>query len=419
MSRFSLIVEQTSRKLYLRPYVAHYIDTLLGHLVHSLGKVFHVARIDSSHRSSRGGENIHVELGTKSVDLLGSETRVREHSALLRDVRPVASGASLLQVLHEQSTHILDALRHCGALSLPLLEQHRIVQNGGDDASAIQRRTGPQAARADLQLLDGVLALLRVGSDDRHDAGSLSIETEVLREGESESHVVAVRDELAEGVGVVGDVSGAIAKIGGIEKNDVVLLLAELAQLVPLLVRGIHSGRVMSAGVEHEAGVIGSLADVVQHALEVQDRSLAIQVGVVSGRKPGIAENGVLVRPGRIGEVHLPHNVAVLQELSQKTERTRARDGLSVRNHILLLVVDLVAPGKLAGRIVKQGNTDQRGIFVILSAAQSLLSLSHAGKNIGLGSRQQSLTNLSMLVTVRTDTKNDLSRILISIKLFL
>ena len=360
-----------------------------------------------------------MELGTKSVDLLGSETRVREHSALLRDVRPVASGASLLQVLHEQSTHILDALRHCGALSLPLLEQHRIVQNGGDDASAIQRRTGPQAARADLQLLDGVLALLRVGSDDRHDAGSLSIETEVLREGESESHVVAVRDELAEGVGVVGDVSGAIAKIGGIEKNDVVLLLAELAQLVPLLVRGIHSGRVMSAGVEHEAGVIGSLADVVQHALEVQDRSLAIQVGVVSGRKPGIAENGVLVRPGRIGEVHLPHNVAVLQELSQKTERTRARDGLSVRNHILLLVVDLVAPGKLAGRIVKQGNTDQRGIFVILSAAQSLLSLSHAGKNIGLGSRQQSLTNLSMLVTVRTDTKNDLSRILISIKLFL
>ena len=163
-----------------------------------------------------------------------------------------------------------------------------------------------------------------------------------------------------------------------------VLLLAQLRDLVPLLVRRIHSGRVMSASVEQEARVIIGLIDVIHHSLEVQNGLLAVQVRVLASGHSSIAENGMLVGPGGVREVHLSGDVAVLQELSKQTERTRSRNSLSASDHVLLLVVDLVTPSELGSSLVEGRKTNQTRILVILSAAESLLSLSHAGKDVRL-----------------------------------
>ena len=352
--------------------------------MNSLSKVLHVVGIDGSHRRSRRRQNVHMELSAQSVNLRNGQTRVREHAALLHDVRPVVLRAALLQVLNEQSTHVLDSLGHSSALALPLLEQDGVVQNGRHNTSTIDRRARPQSTSADLELLHDVLLLLGASSDDGGDSSTLSVQTKVLGEGKSEGDLVSILDELTERVSIVSNRSRAIAQVGSIEENDVVLLLAQLGDLVPLLVRRIHSGGVVSASVEQEARMIISLADVIHHSLEVQNGLLAVQVRVLASGHSSIAENGVLVRPGGVREVHLSRDVAVLQELGKKTERTRSRNSLSAGDHVLLLVVDLVTPSELGGSLIERRQTNQTGILVILSAAESLLSLSDTRKDVRL-----------------------------------
>ena len=360
-----------------------------------------------------------MELGAESIDLLGGQSGVGEHSALLGDVRPVARGARLLQVLHQQGAHVLDALRHRRALLLPLRLQRGVVQHRRHDARSVQRRTRPQRARADLQLLDHVLALLGVRRHHRHDARALAVQSEVLRERQRQRHVVPVLHELAEAVGVVRHAARAVAQVRRVEQHHVVLLLAQRAQLVPLLVRRVHAGRVVRAGVEHEAGAVRRLVHVVQHALEVQRGRLAVQVGVVPGGQSRVAENGVLVGPGGVGEQNVPHDVAVLQELREKAQRPRARNCLGVGDHVLLLVVDLVTPCELASGVVEIGNTDQGRVLVILRAAESLLGLTDARKHVGLPEQLCKNPYLSMLVAVGTHSQNNLSGVFISIELLL
>ena len=357
---------------------------LLRHLVHSLGNIFHVAGVDCGHRGARRAQNVHMELRAQTLDLLGGQSGVGEHSALLGDVRPVPLGSRLLQVLHQQGTHVLDPLRHRRALLLPLRRQSRIVQHRGDNPSSVQRRTRPQRASSDLQLLDRVLSLLRTAGHHRHDTRSLSVQAEVLRERQRQRHVVSVLREFTEAVGVVRHVARAVAQIRRIEQHHVVLLLAQRAQLVPLLVRGVHARRVVRARVEHEAGVVRRLVHVVQKTLEVQSRRLAVQVGVVARGQSRVTEDRVLVGPGGVGEQNVPHDVAVLQELREKAQRPRARNCLGVGDHVLLLIVDLVTPCELASGVVEIGNTDQGRILVILRAAKSLFGFSDTRKHVRL-----------------------------------
>ena len=360
--------------------------------MNGLSQVLDISRVNGSHGGSGGRKNVHMELSAESLNLSLAQTGEGEHTALLHNVRPVALRTALLEVLHEQSTHVLNSLGHGSALALPLLEERGVVEDGGDQTSSVDRRARPESTSTDLELLHDVLSLLGATSDDGHDSSTLSVETEVLGEGQGQSHVVAVLHELAEGVGVILDGARAVAEVSGVEEDDVVLLLAQLGDLIPLLVRGVHSGRVVGTGVEHESGVILSLGQIVEHTLEVQAGLVGSEVSILAGGHTSVVEDGVLVGPGGVGEVHLSSDIAVLEELSKKAEGARSRDSLSVGNQILLLVVDLVTPTELSSDIVERGLSDQRRILMIALAAESLLSLSHARKDVGLQDYDPTIT---------------------------
>lgn len=384
----------------------------------SLGQVLDVAGVDGSDGGSGGRKNVHVELSAESLNLSLAQTGEREHTALLHNVRPVALRTALLEVLNEQGTHILDSLGHGSALALPLLEEHGVVEDGGHQASTIDGRARPEGTSTDLQLLHDVLSLLRAGGDDGDNSSTLSVETEVLGEGQGQGDVVAVLDELTEGVSVVLDGTRAVAEVGSIEEHDVVLLLAQLGNLIPLLLGGVHSGGVVSAGVEDEGRAILSLVQILEHTLVVQAGLIGGQVSVLTSGHTSVVEDGVLVGPGGVGEVHLSGDVAVLEELGQKAEGARAGHGLGVGDQILLLVVDLLTPTELGGNIVEGSLTNQRRVLVVALAAESLLSLSHAGEDVGLqSSKETNKTYLSVGVTVGTHSENDLSGVLIGLEL--
>ena len=152
--------------------------------------------------------------------------------------------------------------------------------------------------------------------------------------------------------------------------------------------RRIHTSRIMGTGMEHEAGVIICLVDIIHHALEIQHGRLSRQISVVTRWHTSIAENGVLIGPSRVREIDLASDIAVLKELSKKTEGTRTRNSLSIGNHILLLIIKLITPSKLAGSIIESRNTNQRRILMILSTTKSLLSFSYTRKNVRLYKQQ-------------------------------
>lgn len=118
---------------------------------------------------------------------------------------------------------------------------------------------------------DGLL-LGRV-ADDAKGTGSLSVETHVLGERLGQNGLVTLGDKVSEGKGVVVDVSRGETLVGlrkreirvamsasvvstvslavshHVEEGEVTLLLEDVAELLPLLVSGVNTGRVVRATV--------------------------------------------------------------------------------------------------------------------------------------------------------------------------
>ena len=115
-----------------------------------------------------------------------------------------------------------------------------------------------------------------------------------------------------------------------IEKREVTGILHGLADLNPLLLRRVDSGRVMGAGVEEDNAALGSRLDVGEHALEVQANGLLIIVAVLLDLEPRILEHGGMVRPRRGGNVDGLGRVGVeaFEKGAADTKGTGAGDGL-------------------------------------------------------------------------------------------
>ena len=114
---------------------------------------------------------------------------------------------------------------------------------------------------------DGLL-LGRV-ADDAKGTGSLSVETHVLGERLGQDGLVTLGDKVSQGKGVVVDVSRGETLVGlrkrekrvamsasvvstvsqvvshHVEEGEVTLLLEDVAELLPLLVSGVNTGRVV------------------------------------------------------------------------------------------------------------------------------------------------------------------------------
>lgn len=87
-------------------------NDLLGDLVHGAGEVSDVSTGDTSNADAAVAGEVDVVVVLEDVDLLGGETSEAEHTDLVGDVVPVASGSLLLQGINEGSAHRDDTTRH-------------------------------------------------------------------------------------------------------------------------------------------------------------------------------------------------------------------------------------------------------------------------------------------------------------------
>jgi hypothetical protein len=313
-------------------------------------------------------------------------------------MRPVVLGAKLLKVVLKESTHGDDAVSHLLDLTEPLLVKGRAVEDLGGDASTVNGRVGVQRSDDNLELRVDALLLIGIGADHGEGTDTLAVETHVLGKGLAQSNVVALLNEVADSESILVGVTASKTLVGHVEEGKVLLLLDDIGDLLPLLLGGIYTSRVVGAGVEKEDTAVRGSLDVSNHTLEVETDSLLVVVAVLLDLKTGVVEDSLVVSPRRLRDVDLLLAREELgEESSSDTKSTGTRDGLGDGDAVQGGAVGAVGQLGSGGR--ELGDTGDASVLLIhLRLNDLLLGLAHGGENVRLAS----------IVTVGTDTQVDL-----------
>ena len=98
--------------------------------------------------------------------------------------------------------------------------------------------------------------LLRRCRHEGEGTDTFTVQAHVLRERLAERDLVALRHEVAGRERVRGDVARREALVGHVEEGEELLLLDNVGDLLPLLLRWVNTGRVVRARVEKDDCVI-------------------------------------------------------------------------------------------------------------------------------------------------------------------
>lgn len=369
---------------------------LANDLVNGLGKVLDIPRVETSHADAAVLGHVDVGVLAQLQDLGLAETGEAEHADLVGDVVPGARGAELLELGTQDLAHLDDAAGHGAQVVLPLGEQGGVVEDGAGDAGAVQRGVGDLGALQDGELGGdaggGVGGVGGRGGDEVEAAGALAVEAKVLGEGLGDEELEALLDEVADGPGVAGEVAGGEALVGAVEEGEVVLLAQEGGDLLPLLLGRVDARGVVGAGVEEDDGAVGGGGDGGLHALKVEALCLLGEVGVLGDGEADIAEDLVVVRPRRVGDVD---GAVALVELGEEEgaemDGTGAGDGLDGGGALLADGGRVGAEHQLVGLRGEADDTGDGGIFVVefRVVAEDLVGLCSCimAGSAGVGSR--------------------------------
>lgn len=301
--------------------------------MNSLREIIYILGVQTRHADTAVLGHVDVSLVAQTKDLLLRQTCEAEHADLVGDVVPGSWSTELLKLGAQSVAHVLDTAGHGGEVLLPLSEQLGVVEDGAGDASAVQGRVGDLGALENSELrsqpVDGSGGL-RSGSCDGVEATStLTVETEVLGEALSDQELEALLDEVADGSSIAREAARSKALVGRVKEGEVLLGPDDLSKLLPLIESRVDSGRVVSAGVEENDGLVRRALDGSLHTLKVQPFGLLVEVRVVGGGKTDIVEDLVVVRPGGIRHVD---GAVALEELgeeeSAEVDGTGAGDSL-------------------------------------------------------------------------------------------
>lgn len=80
-------------------------------------------------------------------------------------------------------------------------------------------------------------------------ASAFAVEAEVFGEGLRDAHFEALGDEVADGPGVVFEVTGCETLVRAVEEREVFALADDFGELDPLVAGGIDAGGVVGAGM--------------------------------------------------------------------------------------------------------------------------------------------------------------------------
>jgi len=214
-----------------------------------------------------------VGLLSESLGLGGSQAGETEHSNLALNMSPLSrSVVSGGQKTVEPITHADDPVCHKLDLRLPLLVKVFVGEDGVGYAGTVERRVGVHRSDDDLQLALDTGLFLWIGCDEGEGTDTFSVETHVLREGLGQSDLVTLLDEVADGEGVLGGVSGSETLVRHVKEGEELLLLDEIRDFLPLGRGWVNTSGVVGTGVQENDSTLGSILYIRVGRSSVSDR---------------------------------------------------------------------------------------------------------------------------------------------------
>ena len=251
--------------------------------------------------------HVDVPLIPENLNLVLIQAGEAEHANLGGNVFPAARGATLLQLLAQTTTHFLNPSTHGPQILLPLGKELGVVENLAGDPRTIRGRIGDLRALQDRQLTGDVLnrrgGIRTRGGDKVEGTRSLTIQTKVLGKGLGDAELKALLDKVANRPGIANQVTRGEALVGGVEEGELVALAHHRCDLLPLLLRGVHAGGVVCAGMQQDDGTGRRCLQRTDHAIKVEALGLGGEVWVRGNGETNVGEDLVVIGPGRVGQV--------------------------------------------------------------------------------------------------------------------
>lgn len=224
---------------------------LTNNLVDPASNVLDIVGSQASHRDTRVGSEVDVTLFEQSLALVGVEAEEGKHADLLEDVIPVAWCLELLcEQIEEALTHGDDAACHFLDVLLPLGEERWIREDHLDHTSAKGWRVGDFGSLNGGELGEDGCVLLGSCRDDVERTDTLTVQTSVLGETlADEQRDALARNKVSNCPSITVEITRGETLVGAVEEGKVTLLNENVGNLLPLLLGGVDTGRVVGAGV--------------------------------------------------------------------------------------------------------------------------------------------------------------------------
>ncbi len=241
-------------------------------------------------------------------NLLLGQTRETEHANLIGDMVPTSLfPIELLKPPPQRPAHLLDAPTHGPQVLFPFKEQSRIIEDSASNAGAVRRRVADFGSLQDREL--GADAADRgsciwAGTGDKVEgATTFAIEAKVFGKGLCDAKFEALRDEVADGPGVVFEITRCETLVGAVEKGEVLPRTYGLGEFDPLGLGEVDAGRVMGAGMQQDDTTLRGLSDGGMHAGEVETFGMGMEVRVRFYRNVDVGEYLIMISPCWGGEI--------------------------------------------------------------------------------------------------------------------
>ena len=224
------------------------------------------------------------------------------------------------------------------------------------------------------------------GSNDTESTSSFTVKTHVLGKRLRQDRLVSLGNKVSEGKGIVINVSGSESLVSHVKEGEVSLFLAQVGELLPLLMSRVDSSRVVSTSVQENDRVVGSVPQVLLHALKVQTDGFLVKVLVLLDLETRVLGNGNVVAPCRPRQVDgLCMRVEPGQKGHTDPQCTSSRDGLGGSDSLFLDRCAILAICQLDRELGKVCQTSNGKVLLVCQClVQSLFGLNDRGQNVWL-----------------------------------
>lgn len=110
---------------------------------------------------------------------------------------------------------------------------------------------------------------------------------------------MAFLNEMPYGKGILVGISTGEALVCHIKEWIMLLLFYNIADLLPLLLGRIDTGRVVSAGMQQDDRLLRGSSEISNHAFEIETNGVLVVVFVLLDLQTRVLEDSIVICPAR------------------------------------------------------------------------------------------------------------------------